>query len=120
VRRRTLTPARDEPNHFRFRPYQWHIYPKHGNQSRLPGRPGATETRAAAALFVMIGATPFTDWLAGAIQRDRNGFVLTGSAIQAGAAPSWAPQRAPRLLEASLPGVFAVGDVGHGPIKRVS
>jgi thioredoxin reductase (NADPH) len=83
-------------------------------------RTGATETVPAGALFVMIGATPLTDWLAGAIQRDPNGFVLTGSAIQAGAPPSWPLQRAPLLLEASLPGVFAAGDVRHGSVKRVA
>jgi hypothetical protein len=51
------------------------------------------------ALFAMIGATPFTDWLADTIQRDPNGFVLTGSAIQAGAAPRWPLERAPQPLE---------------------
>jgi thioredoxin reductase (NADPH) len=83
-------------------------------------RTGATETLPAAALFVMIGATPFTDWLAGALQRDHNGFVLTGSAIDTGTPSSWPLQRAPLLLEASLPGVFAAGDVRHGSIKRVA
>lgn len=68
----------------------------------------------------MIGATPFTDWLAARIQRDRDGFILTGSAIDTGAAPRWPLPRAPQLLEASLPGVFAAGDVRHGSIKRVA
>jgi thioredoxin reductase (NADPH) len=81
---------------------------------------GATDTLPAGALFVMIGATPSTDWLAGTIQRDRHGFVLTGAAIQAGAEPRWPLPRAPQFLEASLPGVFAVGDVRHGSIKRVA
>ena len=71
-------------------------------------------------MFVMIGATPFTGWLAGAIQRDSYGFVLTGSAVDTGAAPHWPLQRPPQLLEASLPGVFAVGDVRHESIKRVA
>ena len=83
-------------------------------------RTGVTETVPAGALFVMIGATPFTDWLAGTIQRDPNGFVLTGDAIKADAAPRWPLERAPQLLEASLPGVFAVGDVRHGSVKRVA
>jgi thioredoxin reductase (NADPH) len=81
---------------------------------------GTTELVPAAALFVLIGATPFTDWLAGAVQRDPGGFLLTGSAVATGAAPAWPLGRAPQLLETSLPGVFAAGDVRHGSIKRVA
>ena len=65
----------------------------------------------------MIGAEPRTDWLEGAVARDENGFVLTGAEV---AGESWPLERAPMLLETSLPGVFAAGDVRHGSVKRVT
>jgi thioredoxin reductase (NADPH) len=68
------------------------------------------------ALFVMIGAEPRTEWLANAVERDERGFVLTGHDL---VAPG-SGMRAPRSFETSLPGVFAVGDVRHGSIKRVA
>jgi thioredoxin reductase (NADPH) len=76
----------------------------------------------AGALFVLIGAEPRTDWLAGVVQRDDRGFVLTGRDLaEAGAFPvGWPLDRAPMLLETSLPGVFAVGDVRHRSVKRVA
>ena len=80
-------------------------------------RTGATRSVAASALFVLIGAEPRTDWLPGAIQRDRRGFVLTGSDIDNAA---WPLRRAPQPLETSLPGVFAAGDVRSGSVKRVA
>jgi thioredoxin reductase (NADPH) len=73
-------------------------------------------------LFVFIGAAPRTDWLAGAVERDSRGFILTGSDLMKdGKRPkSWPLTRDPYLLEASIPGVFVAGDVRHQSVKRVA
>jgi thioredoxin reductase (NADPH) len=83
---------------------------------------GVTETVPAAAVFVMIGAEPRTQWLPEDIRRDQWGFVVTGPDLMAGGHPpdGWPLQRPPMLLESSLPGVFAVGDVRCGSVKRVA
>jgi thioredoxin reductase (NADPH) len=83
---------------------------------------GATETVPAAALFVLIGAEPRTQWLPVDVRRDRWGFVLTGTELMASGRHQggWPLQRPPMLLESSLPGVFAVGDVRSGSVKRVA
>jgi thioredoxin reductase (NADPH) len=83
---------------------------------------GATQTVPAAALFILIGAQPRTEWLAETLERDQHGFVLTGPDLfQDGQPPPpWPLDRPPRLLETSLPGVFAAGDVRHRSIKRVA
>jgi thioredoxin reductase (NADPH) len=83
---------------------------------------GATETVPAAALFVLIGAKPHTGWLPQAIRRDRWGFVVTGAdLLQDGTPPpGWPLDRPPMPFESSMPGVFAVGDVRHGSVKRVA
>jgi thioredoxin reductase (NADPH) len=77
---------------------------------------GETELLPAAGLFVLIGAEPFTGWLPEAIKRDQWGFILTGPDT----GQDWPLQRAPSLLETTTPGVFAVGDVRHGSMKRVA
>jgi thioredoxin reductase (NADPH) len=71
-------------------------------------------------LFVLIGAEPRTGWLAGSVDRDDRGFVLTGRDLGQAASAGWPLQRPPLLLETSLPGVFAAGDVRHRSIKRVA
>jgi thioredoxin reductase (NADPH) len=97
----------------------------HGRQ-RLEGltlrdrHTGATRTVAASALFVLIGAEPRTDWLEGAVARDDRGYVLTGRELWATGSAAWPLERPPLLLETSLPGVFAAGDVRYRSVKRVA
>src|SRR3989440_8194357 len=76
----------------------------------------------ASAMFIFIGALPRTDWLASVVERDELGFLLTGpDLIRDGQRPKgWAVDRDPFLLETNVPGIFAVGDVRHGSIKRVA
>jgi len=76
----------------------------------------------ASSMFIFIGALPRTDWLAGMVERDNYGFILTGpDLIRDGARPKgWSLERDPFLLETNVPGVFAVGDVRHGSVKRVA
>jgi thioredoxin reductase (NADPH) len=77
------------------------------------------QARAAteSALLRRFGAEPRTDWLRAVLARDDGGFILTGRDVPAGA---WPLERPPLAFETSLPGVFAVGDVRHGSIKRVA
>jgi thioredoxin reductase (NADPH) len=76
----------------------------------------------ASSMFIFIGALPRTDWLGDTIQRDDRGFILTGPDLMQGGERlrGWSLERAPFLLETSVPGVFAVGDVRHGSVKRVA
>jgi thioredoxin reductase (NADPH) len=71
------------------------------------------------ALFVWIGAKPHTDWLSGAVVRDKQGFVLTGRDLRRAHLEGWADDRWPSPLESSMQGVFVAGDVRHGSVKRV-
>ena len=83
---------------------------------------GQTETVPARSLFIFIGASPKTDWLDGVIQRDAQGFILTGpDLMHNGKSPQgWHLERSPFLLETSVPGIFAAGDARSGSIKRVA
>jgi thioredoxin reductase (NADPH) len=79
---------------------------------------GGEETVDAGALFLMIGGHPHTTWLPPEVERDDRGFVFTGTDLR-GDHP-WPLDRSPFLLETSMPGVFAAGDVRHGSAKRVA
>lgn len=81
-----------------------------------------TENLPAGALFIFIGAEPQTEWLEGTICRDQRGFLVTGrNLLREGRRPAgWSLDRDPTLLETNLPGVFAVGDVRDGAVRRVA
>ena len=81
-----------------------------------------TQTVPASALFIFIGAMPRTDWLDGIVERDAQGFILSGSDLMHDGKPpkGWPLKRDPFLLEASVPGIFVAGDVRHGSVKRVA
>lgn len=82
-------------------------------------RTGALTTVRTPALFVMIGAMPHTEWLEGDVARDRNGFILTGADLRGRGLQSF-QSRSPMLIETSMPGVFAAGDVRFGSTKRLA
>src|SRR6202047_4225136 len=77
---------------------------------------GAGETREIQHVFMMTGADPNTEWLRGSLALDAKGFIKTGAEVQDG----WRLHRAPYLLETSLAGVFAVGDIRAESVKRVA
>jgi thioredoxin reductase (NADPH) len=83
---------------------------------------GNAETVMADAVFIFIGAVPHTDFVKDVVQLDKSGFILTGQdLIHEGRRPkNWNQQRDPFLLETSVPGIFAAGDVRHGVVRRVA
>ena len=80
------------------------------------------QTAPAAALFLYIGAQPRTDWLGSLVKRDEQGFILAGPDVQRAPdfAQFWKLDRDPYLLETSVSGIFAAGDVRHGSTKRIA
>jgi thioredoxin reductase (NADPH) len=89
---------------------------------------GEKKSIPCAGLFIFIGAQPHTDWLAGVIERDANGFILTGPDLMMRDRSNninkhpkgWNLDRQPFLLETNIPGIFAAGDVRSGSVKRVA
>ena len=108
----------------------WHstrIVEVHGD-SRLTGitiecaPTGTREQLPATSLFIFIGAQPRTEWLGDVVERDARGFIYSGpDLLRDGKKPkSWTLERDPGLLETNVPGIFVVGDVRHGSVKRVA
>lgn len=107
--------------------YNTHVVEAHGEDRLEAISIHCTETNeinkvAANSLFLMIGAAPNTDWLANIVERDEKGFIYSGPQLtRGGKRPNgWKLERDPQLLETNVPGIFVVGDVRHGSVKRVA
>ena len=102
----------------------WSVQACHGGDHlervTLAGPDGDSREIETEVLFVFIGAAPRTDWLGDALARDSRGFVRTGPDLTPDDLAGWPLEREPFLLEASVPGVFAAGDVRHESVKRVA
>ena len=83
---------------------------------------GEKQTVSASSLFIFIGAQPRTDWLDGVVERDQQGFILSGPDVMRDrrCPRGWTLDRDPFLLETSVPGIFVAGDVRYGSVKRVA
>jgi thioredoxin reductase (NADPH) len=83
---------------------------------------GESQTLPTSALLIFIGAQPHTEWVAGVLERDSAGFILSGSDLmhEGKRPPGWTLRRDPYWLEASVPGVFVAGDVRHSSVKRMA
>jgi thioredoxin reductase (NADPH) len=82
---------------------------------------GQISTQPIRHVFVMAGASPRTEWLSGCLSLDKKGFVVTGHDLASATPPTpWPLSRPPQMLEASVPGVFVVGDARSGNVKRVA
>ena len=83
---------------------------------------GSEQTLDASGLFIFIGAVPHSAFVEGVVERDRRGFILTGTDLMVDGArhPAWPLDRDPYLLETSVPGIFAAGDVRANVIRRVA
>ena len=83
---------------------------------------GEKQTVPTTSLFILIGALPRTDWLNGVVERDKQGFILSGPEImrERRRPQGWTLDRDPFLLETSVPGIFVAGDVRYGSVKRVA
>jgi thioredoxin reductase (NADPH) len=109
-----------------LRPYTEIVAVEGGNHLEFVrwrnSRTGQTEEHEISHVFVMTGADPNTLWLGGCVALDSKGFIKTGPDLSPEdlSAARWPLARPPYLLETSLPGVFAIGDVRSGSIKRVA